>query len=188
MKRVLIADDTRNIRMLIRKCLEMEGWAVDEAADGPQALEALRSGQYTLAFLDIKMPGASGTEVLRTIRAEGVRTPVIIITAYATVKNAVETTQLGAVAYLHKLFTAEKLRGVLAETLCPDHTQAARKLLRDGKPREALLELKRALAETPLEAAVYRLLAVASARAGNREDAEKYLRLARTLEPDKEKP
>ncbi len=185
MKRVLVADDTKNIRLLVRKCLEMEGYAVDEAADGPQALELLRSGGYHLAFLDIKMPVISGTEVLRTIRAQGVRTPVIIITAYATVKNAVECTQLGAVAYLHKPFTADKLRAVLAEALPLDHTQAARRLLREGKPQEALPELRKALGESPLDAGVYRLLALASARAGNREDAEKYLRLARTLEPDK---
>ncbi len=188
MKRVLVADDTKNIRLLVRKCLEMEGYAVDEAADGPQALEMLRSGGYHLAFLDIKMPVLSGTEVLRTIRAQGVRTPVIIITAYATVKNAVECTQLGAVAYLHKPFTADKLRAVLAEALPADHAQAARRLLREGKPQEALPELRKALGESPLDAGVYRLLAVASARSGNREDAEKYLRLAHTLEPDKVPP
>lgn len=188
MKRVLVADDTKNIRLLVRKCLEMEGYAVDEAADGPKAMECLRSGAYSLAFLDVKMPGVSGTEVLRTIRAEGVRTPVIIITAYATVKNAVECTQLGAVAYLHKPFTADKLRGVLSEALQPDRTQVARRLLRNNKPQEALLELRKALSESPLDAGVYRLLAVASARGGNREEAEKYLRLARTLEPDKPAP
>lgn len=185
MKRVLVADDTKNIRLLVRKCLEMEGFAVDEAADGAQALERLRAENYALAFLDIKMPGASGTEVLRTIRAEGHRTPVVIITAYATVKNAVECTQLGAVSYLHKPFTSDKLRAVLASSLCPDHVQTARRLLQDGKPQEALLELKRALSDSPLDAGVYRLLAVASARSGNREDAEKYAKIARTLEPDK---
>lgn len=185
MKRVLVADDTKNIRLLVRKCLEMEGFAVDEATDGAQALELLRQGSYALAFLDIKMPGGSGTEVLRTIRAEGSRTPVIIITAYATVKNAVECTQLGAVAYLHKPFTADKLRGVLAESLGADHILAARRLLLEGKPQEALPELKKALGDAPLDAGIYRLLALASARSGKREEAEKYARLARALEPVK---
>jgi DNA-binding NtrC family response regulator len=185
MKRVLIADDTKNIRLLVRKCLEMEGYTVDEAVDGQQALGCLRTGGYALAFLDIKMPGASGTEVLRTIRAEGYRVPIVIVTAYATVKNAVECTQLGAVAYLHKPFTADKLRGVLREVMLEDHAQAGRRLLQEGKPQEALLELKKALGDSPLDAAVYRLLALASARAGNPEDAAKYVRIARTLEPEK---
>ena len=185
MKRVLVADDTKNIRMLVRKCLEMEGYAVEEAADGEQALQRLRVGDFHLAFLDIKMPIMSGTEVLRAIRAEGSAMPVIIITAYATVKNAVECTQMGAVAYLHKPFTADKLRHVLQEALRPDRALAARRLLQEGRDQEALLELKKALGENPLDSTVYRLLAVASARTGRREDAEKYQRLARTLEPEK---
>ncbi len=185
MKRVLVADDTKNIRLLVRKCLEMEGYAVEEAADGAQALQRLRTEEFHLAFLDIKMPAVSGTEVLRSIRAEGSTVPVIIITAYATVKNAVECTQMGAVAYLHKPFTADKLRNVLQEALRPDRALAARRLLQEGKDQEALLELKKALGENPLDSTVYRLLAVASARTGRREDAEKYQRLARALEPEK---
>ena len=97
---VFVVDDTKNIRMLLTKCLEMDGYTVRVAGDGRTAVEMLTREQFDLAFLDIKMPQFSGTEVLRQIREMGIRTPVIIITAYATVKDAVECANLGAVAYL----------------------------------------------------------------------------------------
>ena len=105
MKKVLIVDDTKNIRMLLSKCLELEGFEVDTAADGLEAVRMLSKNDYDLAFLDIKLPEISGTEVLKRIRGIGVDVPVIIITAYATVKNAVDCTKLGSVAYLQKPFT-----------------------------------------------------------------------------------
>ena len=117
MKRVLVVDDTKNIRLLLTKCLEHEGYQVETASDGQEALDMFRKDRYDLAFLDIKMPRLSGTEVLKSIREMGIGTPVIIITAYATVKNAVECTKLGAVTYLQKPFTAEKIRIVLSELM-----------------------------------------------------------------------
>lgn len=115
MKKVLVVDDTKNIKMLLCKCLEIEGYDVDSASDGKEALELFSRNKYDLAFLDIKLPEVRGTEVLRRIREQGIDTPVIIITAYATVKNAVECTKMGAVAYVQKPFTADKIKSVLGE-------------------------------------------------------------------------
>ncbi len=115
MKHVLVVDDTKNIRILLRKCLELEGYTVKTANDGLEALEMLKNEAFDLAFLDIKMSHFSGTEVLKKMRELGINTPVIIITAYATVKNAVECTQMGAVAYIQKPFTADKVRSLLNE-------------------------------------------------------------------------
>ncbi len=115
MKKVLVVDDTKNIRMILTKCLEIEGYEVMTASDGKQALEMFGNNTFDLAFLDIKLPEIRGTEVLKRIREAGIRTPVIIITAYATVKNAVDCTNLGAVAYVQKPFSAEKIRSVLKE-------------------------------------------------------------------------
>ena len=65
--------------------------------------------------IGIPPPEMSGTEVLRQMRAQNINTPVIIITAYPTVKNAVECVQLGAITYLQKPFTADRLKNVLAQ-------------------------------------------------------------------------
>ncbi len=115
MKKVLVVDDTKNIRMILTKCLELEGYEVQTASDGRQALEMFTTHTFDLAFLDIKLPEIRGTEVLKRIRALGIKTPVIIITAYATVKNAVDCTNMGAVAYVQKPFSADKIRTVLRE-------------------------------------------------------------------------
>ncbi|KNY30274.1 response regulator [Pseudobacteroides cellulosolvens] len=115
MKRVLVVDDTKNIRMMLTKCLELEGYEVITAVDGKQALEMFTMHAFDLAFLDIKLPEIRGTEVLKRIRDIGIKTPVIIITAYATVKNAIDCTNLGAVAYIQKPFSAEKIKAVLKE-------------------------------------------------------------------------
>jgi two-component system, OmpR family, response regulator len=181
LKRVLVADDTKNIRMLVGKCLQMEGYEAVEAADGLQALELLKAQDFSLAFLDIKMPGMSGTEVLKEIRAAGIGTRVVIITAYATVKNAVECTQMGAVAYLHKPFTAEKLRGVLAEIKETNSLALAERLMNLGRAQEALPVLMKALSEHPLDGSVYLLLARASERLGKPDDAGKYMRIYDSL-------
>ncbi|MDE4542232.1 MULTISPECIES: response regulator [unclassified Thermoanaerobacterium] len=120
MKKVLVADDTKNIRMLLTTCLESEGYNVITAKDGEEALKILKNGDVELAFIDIKMPLLSGTEVLRKIRSCGITTPVIIITAFATIKNAIECTKLGAVEYIQKPFTVKRVKSVL-EKMIDEH-------------------------------------------------------------------
>lgn len=190
MKKVLIVDDTKNIRMLLMKCLQMEGFEVRTADDGYEALEVFKSEAFDMAFLDIKMPYLSGTEVLKKIRETGITTPVIIITAYATVKNAVECTQMGAVAYLQKPFTAEKVRNVLAElnkSQVPclfdtsDYTSIAESLLNEKHYSEALSYLIKILPGKPLEKEVYDMLSKASEGLGKTGDAEKYRKIFESL-------
>lgn len=115
MKRVLVADDTNNIRMLLCACLQAEGCNVVPAANGEEAQALLLAEPFDLAFVDVKMPLISGTQVLKNIREAGITTPVIIITAFATVKNAIDCTRFGAAAYLQKPFTAGKVKLVIAE-------------------------------------------------------------------------
>lgn len=115
MKKVLIADDTKNIRALLTTCLELEGYEVSTSSNGFEALDTIAENKFDLIFLDIKMPELSGTEVLKRIRSTGVTTPVIIMTAFATIKNAVDCTKLGALAYLQKPFTPEKVRNILKD-------------------------------------------------------------------------
>ena len=127
MVKVLVVDDTKNIRVLLKKCLEFEGYTVSTATDGKAALDIIVNNQYDLIFMDVRMPEISGTEVLRKIREMGINTPVVMITAFGTVKNAVECTQLGAVAYLQKPFTENKVKQVLKE-------------VSDFKPQKSSLE------------------------------------------------
>ncbi len=113
MKKALIIDDTKNIRIMLTKCLEISGYEAQAVQNGIEGLKCMENNTYDLIFLDIKLPELSGTEVLKRIRSKGINTPVIIITAYPTVKNAVECTKMGAVSYLQKPFTADRLKNTL---------------------------------------------------------------------------
>lgn len=189
MMQVLVVDDTKNIRTLLTKCLETEGYAVKTAVDGQTALQMLQQEQFDLVFLDIKMPLFSGTEVLKKMRETGINTPVVIITAYATVKNAVDCTNLGAVAYLQKPFTSDKIRTVLKQIIHFEPEKSgienaltlAESKLEQDLCREAERILKNALPEHPLEPELYRLLAQAARGCGEKAEARKYMAVYEAL-------
>ncbi|MDF2547444.1 MAG: hypothetical protein K0R93_2342 [Anaerosolibacter sp.] len=189
MKKVLIADDTKNIRSLLATCLEHEGFVVTNVENGEEALEAFHNDVFDLAFLDIKMPRISGTEVLRRIRELSIQTPVIIITAFATIKNAVECTQLGAVAYLQKPFTTNRIKQVLFEIMAErNHQATVEDLLRlsnekitHGNLESALMLLKKALSIAPTNSLIYARLAKVYGLLGNTEDAAKFTAICSVL-------
>ena len=175
MKKVLVVDDTKNIRMLLTTCLEIKGYKVLTAEDGKTAIDIVKEekGSIDIIFLDIRMPEMNGTEVLKIIRDMGVICPVIIMTAYATVKNAVDCTKLGAVAYLQKPFSPGKVSSILEEILncsesCDENSMylekenililKSKKLLSEGKFEEAHNTLKTALAINPYNKEIYHLI------------------------------
>lgn len=190
MKRVLVVDDTKNIRMILTKCLELEGYDVMTANDGRQALEMFQTNTFDLAFIDIKLPEIRGTEVLKRIRELGIKTPVIIITAYATVKNAVDCTNLGAVAYVQKPFSAEKIKSVLKELeqhssihTNPENisyvelTGKANAFLEQGAYRKALEFSQKALSVELNNPEIYLIISKAYKGLGNEENAARFYRL-----------
>lgn len=188
MKRVLVADDTKNIRLLLMKCLQMEGYEVLTANDGLAAREILMNEKIDLAFIDIKMPHLSGTEVIRYVRNMGITTPIIVITAYATVKNAVECTQMGTIAYLQKPFTADKVKTVLKEcfqeaelpTFDSDSSlQMIRDLIGRGEFSQSLQLLEDILPKEMANQEVYLLLSKAYGGLGNIELEKKFLQTHR---------
>lgn len=188
MKKVLIVDDAKNIRTLLTTCLEIEGYEVHAASDGRQALDLFEAQNFDLAFLDIKMPLISGTEVLKTIRKQGIFTPVIIITAFATVKNAVECTKLGAVAYLQKPFTADKVRAVLKEVhefevtrIREEDMDIIKNLVDAGSYTDAVQLLKRAVSIEPANPELFLLLGKAYEGLGDKEHAERFYEVSKTL-------
>lgn len=102
---------------MISKALQSEGYEVDCAENGAEGIELYKANIYDLVLLDIRMPNLSGTEVLRQLKGIHKEVPVIIITAYPTVRNAVDCIKIGAVDYLRKPFTAEKIKAAIKENL-----------------------------------------------------------------------
>ena len=108
--RILVVDDERAVRESLRRALELESYEIELASDGPEALEKLESErQPDAVVLDVLMPGMDGLEVCRTIRREGNRVPVLMLTARTQVEDRVEGLDAGADDYLTKPFALEEL-------------------------------------------------------------------------------
>lgn len=127
MKTALVVDDTKNIRLLLSKSLESDGFIVHSANNANEALTLVKEFDFDIAFIDIKMPIVSGTALLQILRDEGYDFPVVIMTAFGTIKNAVTTTQLGAKAYLQKPFTSNTIRKTLSEVFEVDIEELTKK-------------------------------------------------------------
>ena len=100
--RVLVVDDEKSIRESLRMILEYEGYRVDEAAAGTEALVRIGERLPEAVLLDIKMPDSDGLEVLRSLRERGYEMPIVMISGHADVSTAVEATRLGAFDFLEK--------------------------------------------------------------------------------------
>jgi DNA-binding response OmpR family regulator len=103
--RVLVVEDDRKVASFIRQGLQEEGYTVEVAADGAAALELILGGPvFDLVVLDVMLPKQDGFAVLRAMRAEGVQTPVLLLTARDTVPDRVTGLDLGGDDYLTKPF------------------------------------------------------------------------------------
>ncbi len=108
--KILVVDDERAVRESLRRALELEGYEIELAEDGRQALERLaREDQPDAVILDVLMPGVDGLEVCRTLRSQGSRLPVLMLTARTQVEDRVEGLDAGADDYLTKPFALEEL-------------------------------------------------------------------------------
>jgi two-component system response regulator MprA len=108
--RVLVVDDERAVRESLRRALELEGYDVELAADGQEALDRLEAGPDPDAvILDVLMPAVDGLEVCARLRRNGSRLPVLMLTARAEVENRVAGLDAGADDYVTKPFALEEL-------------------------------------------------------------------------------
>lgn len=189
MKKAMVVDDTKNIRNLLTTCLELNGYTVTTASNGYEALTLLETKSFDIVFLDIKMPQVSGTEVLKRMRSIGINIPVVIMTAFGTVRNAIECTKLGAVAYLQKPFTSSKVKAVLEELenfneeekTITDYITDSKKLLESGKVEEAYENLKIALSIDPSVSECYELIGKVFVAKGDVTQAIKFHKMAQQL-------
>jgi two-component system nitrogen regulation response regulator GlnG len=115
--RVLVADDEESIRFVLREALEEDGWEVVDVDNGDAAFEALAAGEFQIAFIDIRMPGLTGLELLDRLQAVGSQTAVVIITAQNTFENAVEAMRRGAFEYLVKPFGVADVKVLAGKAL-----------------------------------------------------------------------
>jgi len=121
MARVLLADDSETILLLLRTRLEMEGHEVETAADGQQVVDAVRAAAtpHDIFLLDAMMPRKSGIDALRELRAEGVETPVLIVSAHTDGGDGENHADLAIGGYITKPIDFDRLFARIAELTGP---------------------------------------------------------------------
>ncbi|WP_051623421.1 response regulator [Clostridium hydrogeniformans] len=187
--KVLIVDDVKNIREMLRTCLQDEGYEVFEATCAREAMECIEKENIKIVFSDIKMPEVNGTELLKSIKNHNRNIIVIIMTAFGTIKNAVQCTKYGASAYLQKPFTAKRVKGILDEVLGKEQAKtdinfyitSAKKLLDKGDINKAHEILKRALIIKDDCGEIYSLIGDIEEISGEHEKAENFRSFAKAL-------
>ena len=115
MKKILIVDDEENIRILYKEELEEEGYQIDLAKNGEEALEKVSSFQPDLVTLDIKMPGMDGIEVLKRIRESQKKIPIVMCSAYGDYKQNLAT--WASDAYVVKCADLTELKSTIRRLL-----------------------------------------------------------------------
>jgi DNA-binding NtrC family response regulator len=194
-KLALVIDDEKNIRLTFSETLAQMGFDTRTASNGEEALAKLQDAEFALALLDFKMPGMDGIEVLRRIREEYPRVPVIIITAHGTIESAVEAMKLGAVDFIQKPCTPEEIRGLVVKVMereaideskvedYPTLIELCKRHVTDRRLEEAKTVAQKALALDPGQPEAYNLLGAFLECRGEWVEAQKYYRAALEIDP-----
>src|SRR5436309_6739289 len=136
--RILVVDDEAPVREVLTEYFATEGYAVEAATNGAEALTAIRGGRADLVLLDVRMPGLDGVQVLRRIRELDQNVPVIMVTANEDVGLAKETLKLGAFDYVAKPFDFDYLDRAVAAALARVAEKAAAGAVPDDDPWKRL--------------------------------------------------
>ena len=140
MKPILIVEDEAIMRESLRDWLREEGYEVETAEEGEEALQKIGEKEFGIAVLDLRLPGKDGLEVLKKATAQDPKLKGIIITAYPSVETAVEAMKVGAVDYMVKPFSPDSLEKSIQQVLGPIQVKI--------KPQEAKVET--VIAEAPV--------------------------------------
>lgn len=130
---ILVVDDARDTLEVLQRNLTSQGYQVFTCQSVAEALEVLKDTEVDLVVTDLKMPGASGLDLVRHVRENLKNTEVMMITGYATIEGAVEAVKIGADEYLAKPFTDEELFSAIERSL--DKLYTRRTARAAGTPR-----------------------------------------------------
>ncbi|MEW6667242.1 MAG: response regulator [Thermodesulfobacteriota bacterium] len=194
-KPILVIDDEKNIRLTMSNSLEPLGLPVHTAVNGEEALQKLRQAPFGLVFLDLKMPGMDGMDVLRRIRDDWPKVRVVIITAHGTIESAVEAMKLGAVDFVQKPFSPAEIRDLASRVLerealdeataddCPLLVELTKRHITDRDFDSAAETARKAIAADPGQPEAYNLLGALLEIKGNGLEAQKFYRAAIDIDP-----
>ena len=194
-KKILVVDDDKNIRRTVSMALESLDYFVHTAFDGKDAMVQLTGDKYDLIITDLKMPGMNGMELLAQAIATYPDIKIVLISAHATVDNAVEAMKLGAVDFLQKPFTPKELRNIVHRVLETEPIRgeeisqykaslnAAKNSARNRNFDEAIAKTKEAIGSDPGNPEAFNLLGQLQEILGDSNSAIKNYRVAIDLDP-----
>jgi len=162
---ILIVEDGRSQREMLKDFLAREGHRVTEAEDGNTAIRQVQGGHFDLLLLDFKMPGMNGIEVLEKIKNINPKISVIMMTAYGTIETAVDAMKLGAVDYIPKPIDLDQLLALVSriserQTLIRENEILRQKVWKKGLAQEQII-----YKDPGMEAIINMVGRVASSRA-----------------------
>src|SRR6202050_256109 len=153
MSKLLIVDDEKNIRLSLMRFFGSLGHQVREAESGAQAVALLAESRFDLVLTDFRMAEMNGLELLKEVKRISPDLAVILMTAYATVENAVAAMKAGAYDYLTKPFTLDQVEHVVNRALEARRVRAENRVLRDSIEERPLLESQSPVMQRLLETA-----------------------------------
>lgn len=127
--RILIVDDEPGVRLVMERTLRQDGYQLETACNGLEALEKLKKNNYDLLLVDLNMKPVNGIQMLNHIKKSGKESVVIILTAHSSIESAVEALRLGAFDYLFKPASPETIRQRVSEGLKQHHQNLRRQRL-----------------------------------------------------------
>jgi DNA-binding NtrC family response regulator len=152
--RLLLVEDKAELRQMLRLALEKAGFQVKEAADGNQALSLLQSHPFSLVLTDLRLPGCSGLDILRKVQELDAGIPVVVMTAYGSIEEAVRAMKEGAYDFIQKPVDLEHLKLLLRRALLQQDLVRENLLLREEASTR--YGFPRIIAEHPCMVAVAR--------------------------------
>lgn len=193
--RVMIVDDEKNIRLTMSQALESMDCQLETAINGEEALQKLAVSSYHVVFLDLKMPGMGGIEVLTRIKERWPGVKTVIITAHGTIDAAVEAMKIGAADFIQKPFSPSEIREAFARVLDSNNMesqnslsyseliQQTRRYIADRSFDKAILVARKAISIDPSQAPAYNILGAILEIKGDWIEAQKFYRAARDIDP-----
>lgn len=135
MNKIMVVDDEESIRLMLRRVLSSSHYEVHEAANGIEALNSIKKEEYSAILLDLRMPHMNGLQVIEKMKEMDIKTPIIMMSAYGTVPEAVEAMKLGAMDYLVKPFDIDELKMTLERIIQQDEIKNENQYFREEEER-----------------------------------------------------
>jgi len=135
LNRIMVVDDEESIRIMLKRVLSGNQYEIDEAANGAEALAKVQKEKYSAILLDLRMPEMNGLQVIEKMKEMDINMPIIMMSAYGTVPEAVEAMKLGAMDYLVKPFDLDELKMTLERIIRQDEIKNENQYFREEEDR-----------------------------------------------------